>query len=157
MAIIRFIVILIFAALVGVISYYAEELLSPNAPSFKKETLAYAVNEDLEKLRKSGEIPFGQDDLQRIYILDQRKAALQNIIPAIKHQFTQNKNGKYLLQIEIFSDNNAGKDSKPTTTLQTSSADQKEESLVIIQLSLFDAKTKNKIWELSRAYPESSN
>lgn len=136
----RYIVLACFALLVSIASFLAEDLFFPASPPFTRGTIELEISKDLKKLRENQQFPPSLSDLKQVFISDHRFEKTELNWPKLSHlYFPQKLDGKYDLQIEVF-------DSEADETLVA------EDALIILQMSLFDAKSKNKILEISRSY-----
>lgn len=142
MKIIRFFWLALFVVLVAIASFLAEELFFPLKQPFQPGTLEMQIHEDFTQLKKDNQLPETLKDVREVFVLDQRTEKQKNKWQELSQlHFPKSENGKYDLQIEVF--NNEGRDRKSIT-----------ENLTILQLSLFEKDTKNKIWELGRTYSQ---
>jgi hypothetical protein len=99
-------------------------------------TLQEKIVADLELLKKQN-IPTSLLSLNQVFWQDHRvNKKTKDISSLFSTHFPISKDGKYLLQIDCF-------DSDSTQ--------------LIIQMSFFEQKTKNKVFEISRDYPVGKN
>ncbi len=141
MKLIRFIFLGLFVFFIGLATFLAEDIWFPASQryQFSPGSLESQIQLDINKLTKNGHLPKAIFELEKVYILDQRKGKAQlNGKDLSSRVFKPNSNGNFELQIEIFDT----QDSDPNSTA----------NFPIVQFSLFDKKSKNKIWELSRQY-----
>ena len=135
--VVRFFWLALFALFVAVASYLAEELVFPLRPSFSQGTIEWKIHQDLNTLKEQSALPKEFNQLHQVFLLDHRKKTLPlNWNEISKFHFEQRKNGQFDLQIEAFDEDGGNKSSQ----------------LLILQFSLFDKNSKNKVWELSRSY-----
>lgn len=143
---IRFFWLLVFVFFVGLSSYLLEDLLTPPI-SFKVGSLEDKIHNDFVNLEKSKSLPTHFRNLNRFKIKDHRthqpQISWEKIAPI---HFPSNPLGTLELQIEIF-------DSRASDSADKS----KSADLVFIQFSLFEIKTENKVWELTRSYYQFQN
>lgn len=91
---------------------------------------------DLELLKKEG-IPTTLLSLNQVFWQDHRvNKKTKDISSIFSTHFPISKDGKYLLQVDCFDSDNAH---------------------LIVQMSFFEQKTKNKVFEISRDYPLGKN
>lgn len=94
---------------------------------------SHFVSQDFVSLYKAGKIPNSFLDLNSINII-YRDEQLKKLIPTQALPFRTTSKGRYKLEIEAFS------------------APDEKFKVVVLQLNLFDSKSGNKIFELSRNY-----
>lgn len=135
----RFFWLAVFAILIGIASYLAEELLFPTR-TFPSGTLESQIHEDFRKLQDQNQLPHEMKSLHEIFIQDQRngKTAI-NWAQLSQYDFPKEPSGNFDLQIELI---DASENSKKSP----------KDNFLVVQYSLFDKTSKNKIWELSRQY-----
>lgn len=138
----RYLWLFLFVLLIGIASYLAEEIFFPVRPSVPKNSIEWTIHLDFKKLNEEGQLPPELNQVRQIFTLDRRQQqAPINWQEVSKFHFPQKSDGIYDLQLEIFSTEDPNQ--KP---------DPNDPTGIIIQYSLFDTKTKNKIWELTRTY-----
>jgi len=120
-------------------SYYVEQLVFSHRNPFPLGTLEYKIERDLIDLEEGKQFPIETSRVEKIYLNNQSIRGKSLPWEKILAFFPQRQNGAYFLQALVF---DSIKDKSSTS----------EEKILILQLSLFDSKTKNKIWELSRSY-----
>jgi hypothetical protein len=136
---IRFFWLGVFAVLVGIASFLAEEVFFPFR-AFPSGTLEAQIHEDFKKLQDQSLLPHEIKSLHEVYILDDRiQRAPINWTQLSQYDFSKDPNGRFDLQIELFD-------------AQENTKKAQKNDFVVIQYSLFDKASKNKIWELSRQY-----
>jgi hypothetical protein len=144
----RFFWLALFVIMGAIASFLAEETFFPLRAPFQKGSLEALVNDDLNQLEKTNQLSADLKNVNQVFIVDRResdkdknkKEIVTNWPELSKIHFPQKKDGKYDLQIEVFTD-------------QESNQKPSDSEMVILQFSLFEKDTKNKIWELSRSYP----
>jgi hypothetical protein len=135
----KYVWLALFALFVGIASYLAEEIFFPIRPPFTQNSPEMAIYLDIKDLQSKKNLPPEIQNINEVYISDHRlKKTDLNWVEITKHFFHRKPKGTYDLQIEAF-------DAPDSEKKETS-------SIFILQLSLFDKTTKNKIWELSRSY-----
>lgn len=142
----KYVLLGIFSLFIGIASYLAEDLFFPipneNSSSFAEGTLERAIDQDFKNLEKSNLLPNEVARVKMVYFLDHRSNPIQIDWKELSNQhFPQRSQGKFDFQIEAFDS-----DSKESNS--------SESEVIILQYSLFDSASKNKIWELSRSYPK---
>ena len=138
----KYFVLACFALLIGVASYLAEDLFFPERPPFKRGSFESGVSQDLKKLQEDSQLPPVFSEIRQVFLSDHRlKKTDLNWKKLSQLYFPQKNDGKYDLQIEVF-------DSDTEVTTEKSPKD----TLVVMQISLFDVRSKNKVSEISRSY-----
>lgn len=134
---VRFIWLAVFALFIGIASFLAEELLFPKRV-FPVGSFEAQIHDDFRRMREQKLLPAEMTKLHEVFVLDHRtqKSSL-NWKDLSAHNFPNQPDGLYDLQIEV---------------IDASSSPQDRDRLQIIQFSLFDRKSRNKIWELNREY-----
>ncbi len=131
--IIKFLVVLMFASGLSLLGFSLYQKLVPNADSIQMSSQSHFVSRDIYSLYKKGKIPRYFFQLKSIkwtyYDKDLKKVIPQNSLP-----FKISPNGQFSLEVDAFS------------------APQENSKAVVLQMNLFDNKTKNKIFEMSRNY-----
>lgn len=139
MKLLRYLWLFLFVLFLGLASFLAEDLFFPRRPSFPQTSLEWTIFWDLKKLKEEKKLPEYLNDVRQIFIVDRRTQSNSlNWLEISKFLFPQKANGSYDLQIEIFEINNEKAPPK--------------KRVLFCQMSLFEEKTKNKVWELSRSY-----
>lgn len=138
----RFLWLALFVFLVGIASYLAEELFFPLRPAVSQDSIEWKIHTDLKGLKEENLLPGELQEVHQVFVSDRRQNGLPiNWKEISKFHFKQKPTGLYDLQIEIFD-----------TNFDNENRNTKEKNQYIFQFSLFDRKSKNKIWELSRTY-----
>lgn len=107
----------------------ANNILSSHSSN---ETLEQKITIDMESIKK-GNIPPEFLSLNQVFWQDHRtNKKARDLTSLFSSLFPIKKEGKYLLQIDCFDSDN---------------------SQLIVQMSFFEQKTKNKVFEISRDYP----
>ena len=139
----KYILLACFALLIGVASYLAEELFFPEGPPFKRGSIEFGISQDLKKLQENNQFPSAFSEIRQVFLSDHRfKKTELNWKRLSQLYFPQKADGKFDLQIEIFDS-------------ELEAMKNPEDSMVILQMSLFDFQSKNKIMEISRSYKTS--
>ncbi len=135
----KYVWLALFALFVGIASYLAEEIFFPIRPPFPPNSPELAIYHDLKDLQSKKSLPTELQQLSEVFISDHRINKTEVKWAEIsKYFFHRKSDGTHELQIEAF---------------DAPDNEKKENSTgFILQLSLFDKTTKNKIWELSRNY-----
>jgi hypothetical protein len=135
----KYVWLALFALFVGIASYLAEEIFFPIRPPFAQNSPEMAIYLDIKDLQSKKSLPSEIQNLNEVFISDHRlKKTDLNWVDIAKQFFHRKPKGAYDLQIEVF---------------DAPDGEKKENaSIFILQLSLFDKTSKNKIWELSRTY-----
>lgn len=135
----KYVWLALFALFVGMASYFAEELLFPTRSPFKASSSEELIYQDFKELNSKNNLPPELQQVSEVFFSDHRIQKMNiNWLELSKLFFPQKPEGKYELQIEAFD--------------ATDDDVKEKKDLSIFQFSLFDKKTKNKIWELSRNY-----
>lgn len=145
----KYILLGIFTLFIGVASYLAEELYFPTPneaiSSFTEGTLERVIDQDFKKLASSNLLPNEISRIKTVYFSDHRSNPVQiNWNELSMQHFPQRPQGKFDFQIEAFDSDSNEKNSS-------------EGEVIILQFSLFDSESKNKVWELSRSYPKTES
>ncbi|HRO68093.1 MAG TPA: hypothetical protein PL182_11060 [Pseudobdellovibrionaceae bacterium] len=131
---------LILLAGAGFLAWNAfyEKSLSPNsqkAEAPKSVSFSDFVSTDLSSLRSQGHLPKEWDEIQHVsYLMHsafQRELIGKHKISAIP----ENPSGRYKMEIEFID------------------VPDDEDPSLILQMSMMDIQTNNKVWELGRTYP----
>lgn len=134
----RHLFLAIFVVAAGVATYFAEELIFPEKSSFPRDSVEYKIDSDLIQMREDPNLAFFRH-LKKVYLSDHRTQKTNIEWSKIfSNHFSENPASNQSLQIDLFD--------------SPSENPSKEEPLLIVQLSLVDDLTKNKLWELSRTY-----
>jgi hypothetical protein len=137
----KYINLLVFAILVAASSYLFDQYLVAEIYADQKQSFEYLVLEDLNKLKADKILPTELGSIREVFVADHRTRKFpikwKKMVREIFPKASDEKNAKYNLQITAFDD----------TT----------DPIMVLQMSLFDAGTENKIWELSRSYPTPAN
>jgi hypothetical protein len=107
----------------------------PDEVHLKNNGLAFKFQEDIQELRKNGFISNNWDEIQKIDIKGAEENIYENHIKLIAESIKINTNGKYSLELQPIP-----------------SSDDQDLPKLIVQMSLFEISTSNKVWEISRQY-----
>lgn len=116
-------------------------------PSSGSETteLEALISRDFHYLEKNNYLGFKKNDLGDVQVfLDSQikgEAGLQNIVNLLYSQFPKSAKGTKKLEISVIS----GRDTNAPV-------DAKKKNLLVLQFSLTDVASQNKIWEMGRTY-----
>lgn len=138
MAIFRYLILAIFVVSAGISIYFGEALLFPEKSSFPRDSIEYSIDTDLIQLKHEGKAGTF-NNLKKVYLSDHR-VQKHNIdwSKIFSNHFTESPDSNHTLQIDLFDSINEKTN---------------KEDLLIVQFSLIEDSTKNKIWEMSRTYP----
>jgi hypothetical protein len=130
----KYLNLLVFAALVAVSSYLFDEYFVAEKSASARASFEGRVTDDFITLKSDNILPAELLELNEVFLTDHRTNKL-----AVKWDWLARKlfpkakdGGKYELQIAVFDDTN--------------------DPITVLQLSLFEVASKNKVWELSRTY-----
>ncbi len=123
------ILIAVFSLTLG---WLASDYLSPNQNPRKETQLFKDIKEDLQTLSKNKELPEGFEKTAFI-IYNFAEAKLAKVFGPNPNLIETNATGSHYLEAQLFQ-----------------KAD--EQNAVIVQFSIFDRKTSNKVGEISRSY-----
>lgn len=138
MGITRHLFLAIFVVAAGVATYFGEELIFPEKSSFPRDSVEYKIDSDLIQMREDPKVSFFRD-LKKVYLSDHRIQKTKiDWSKIFSSHFSELPTSKQSLQIDLFD--------------SVSENNSKDEPLLIVQFSLIDDLTKNKLWELSRTY-----
>lgn len=124
-------IILTFVSIVSIGQLLKIE--TENLRSSKGNSFSTNVESDLSELRLSKRLPSGWDSIKTVTFLpadSEQKPYLANI----RSLFPINKDGALELIIDVVE------------------IDEEEQKSIILQMSLIDLNSRNKIWELGRTY-----
>ncbi len=134
----RYSMLAAFVLCAGIATYFAEEILFPEKSSFPRDSIEYRIDSDLIQMREDPKLAFFRR-LKRVYLSDHRTEKKNiNWSKIFSNHFAEVSDSNQSLQIDLFD--------------SASEKNSKEEPLLIVQFSLVDDVSKNKIWELSRTY-----
>lgn len=137
MALARYLILAAFVISAGIATYFGEQLLFPLKSSFARDSIEYSIDSDLIQLKHDGKLDILKD-LKKVYLNDHRlKKSHIDWNKIFSNHFTENSSSPNSLHIDLFD-----------------STDEKtnKEDLLIIQFSLINELTKNKLAEISRTY-----
>lgn len=110
-------------------------LLSPSKEAPKNLSFSDFVSADLSSLRSQGQLPKEWADIQHVSYL-MHTAFQKELVGNQKFKaIPENPSGRYKLEIEFI---DVPDDAEPG---------------LILQMSMMDIQTNNKVWELGRTYP----
>ena len=134
----RYFMLGLFVVFAGFATYFAEEAFFPEKSSFSRNSIEHSIDSDLIQMREQNSAIFFHQ-LKKVYLSDHRTEKVPIDWSKIfsKH-FEEKNDSKQILQIDLF-DSSDGKNPK-------------ERNLLVVQYSLLDESTKNKLWEISRTY-----
>jgi hypothetical protein len=139
MAVFRHLFLAIFVLSAGIATYFAEELFFPEKSAFPRDSVEYSIDSDLIHMKKEDPSVNFFHSLKKVYLSDHRiEKTPINWTKIFSNHFIETTDSKKILQIDLF-DSADGKN-------------KAEENLLILQYSLIDETTKNKLWELSKTY-----
>lgn len=153
MKILRFFWLALFVFFVGLASYLAEELFFPLRPSVPQGSLEWTVHQDFKKLKEESQLPPEFENVHQVFIADRRQEKTPINWPEVsKFHFKQKPDGLYDLHIEILETTDNQKNTKNKSDRKRTASEDEDADGLILQFSLFEVQSKNKIWELSRTY-----
>lgn len=136
MNIFRVVFLILFVLFAGIATYFGEELIFPERGNFPKFSLESEIEFQLSQLNlvESDQPTF---QFRKAYLRDHRVKKVEiDWNKIFSRYFYKNSQSKMNLEIDIFDSNEEAQ--KPTTTKN-----------IIIQLSLVEDVSQNKIWESS--------
>ncbi len=134
----KYLMLAAFVLCAGVATYFAEELIFPDKSSFARDSVEYKIDSDLIQMRDDPNLAFFRR-LKKVYLSDHRTQKTNiNWSKIFSNHFSEIPDSNQSLQIDLFD--------SPSET------NSKEEPLLIVQFSLVDDASKNKLWEMSRTY-----
>jgi hypothetical protein len=130
---IKWMLLLVFLAGAGLISESIYENFFPSVNQIEMGSKNHFVSVDFYELYKQGKIPkfFFQIKKIKWNYIDQ---SLKDEIPELSLPFKEKPYGLYNLEVEAFS------------------SSHEKIKIAVLQMSLIEIKSGNKIWELSRSY-----
>lgn len=135
-------VLFLFAAFVGIASYLIDEM-GVNLPTRPLDPVTESIKKDFAEIQTTKEFPPEFQQVHKVYVSDHRTKKVAIDWPQIStHHFPQKTDGLYDLQIEVFDDG--------SVTMENGQVSGN--SIMILQFSLMDLKSRNKILEISRSY-----
>ena len=127
-----------FVFCAGIAIYFGEEIFFPEKSAFTRDSIEYSIDSDLIHLKEDKSVTFFHH-LKKVYLSDHRlEKEPINWTKIFSNHFIETSDSKQILQIDLF-DSFDGQDKTDT-------------NLLIVQYSLIDETTKNKVWEFSRTY-----
>lgn len=134
----RYSMLAAFVLCAGIATYFVEEILFPEKSSFPRDSVEYRIDSDLIQMREDPKHAFFRR-LKKVYLSDHRTEKTNiNWSRIFSNHFVEVSDSNQSMQIDLFD--------------AASEKNSKEEPLLIVQFSLVDDVSKNKIWELSRTY-----
>lgn len=125
--------ILLCICIVTALALVTAEWSPSHATKTQKLSFSQMVSEDIEFLRLKGRIPKQWDEIQYV-AYNFHSEFQQNLINGEKLNIADSPSGKNRLEIEFID------------------VPDQDNPSVILQMSLFELTTQNKIWELGRTY-----
>lgn len=137
----KLLVLVLFALFVGIASYILDEM-GIRLPLQKLSAASETIQKDLKEIKATVSFPPELQQIHQVFVSDHRTQKSEiDWLHLSTQYFPQKKDGLYDLQIEVFDDG--------TPTPENS------DNLMILQFSLFELKSRNKVWEMSRSYKHS--